>query len=49
MFTNDPDKYIPVSRIELVEFEDSEAGDIFTEKIFAGPIHEQLRDVLKYI
>ncbi len=49
MFTNDPDKYIPVSRIELVEFEDSEAGDIFTEKIYTGPIHEQLREVLKYI
>lgn len=49
MFTNNPDKYISMSRIELVEFEDSEAGDIFTEKIFTGPIHEQLREVLKYI
>lgn len=49
MFTDNPDKYIPMSRIELVEFEDSEAGDIFTEKIFAGPVHDQLREALKYI
>lgn len=49
MFSNNPEKYISMSRIELVQFEDSESGDIFTEKIFIGPIHEQLRDVLKYI
>lgn len=49
MFTNNPDEYIPMSKIELVEFEDSEAGDVFNEKIFTGPIHEQLKEVLKYM
>ena len=35
-------------RIEVVDFHD-EIGDSFSEKIFKGPIHLQLKDALKYI
>lgn len=39
---------IQASEIEVVEFHD-EVGDSFSEKIFKGPIHLQLREALRYI
>ncbi len=48
MFNNNPEKYFPCARIDLIEFKNSE-GDDFTEKIFAGPIDKQLEDALIYI
>ena len=50
MFCEYPQKFIPYAQIELIHFHSpsAEAGD-FTEKIFTGPIHEQVRDALKYI
>ncbi len=48
LFTNNPEKYFRDTRIEVVEYHD-EIGDKFTEKIFTGPIHMQLREALRYI
>lgn len=48
MFNEDPDRFFPCARIEVVEFHD-EVGDSFSEKIFKGPIHLQLREALRYI
>lgn len=48
LFNINPEKYFPGARIDVVEYED-EIGNKFTEKIFAGPIHIQLRDVLHYL
>lgn len=48
LFSQDPEKYFPYSRIEIVHFFD-EVGDRFTEKILHGPIHLQLEAALKYI
>lgn len=50
MFFNDnPEKFFPISRIELVIFKTSPADDEMKEKFFTGPIHHQLRDALSYI
>ncbi len=48
MFAKDVEKFIPCARIEVVRFID-DAGDEFSEKIFQGPIHKQLQDVLAYL
>lgn len=48
LFSQNPEKYFPYARIEIVHFLD-EVGDRFTEKILNGPIHLQLETALKYI
>ncbi|MCE7898078.1 AAA family ATPase [Candidatus Microgenomates bacterium] len=48
MFNNNPEKFFPCARIDLIEFKNEE-GDDFTEKIFTGPIDKQLEDALIYI
>ncbi len=48
MFNSNPEKFFPYARIEIVEFHD-EFGDSFSEKIFKGPIHIQLKEALRYL
>jgi len=48
LFCDNPQKFFPVAQIDVVEFED-EVGDVFSEKIFKGPIHRQVRDALAYL
>lgn len=48
LFSQEPEKYFPYARIEIVHFLD-EVCDRFTEKILHGPIHLQLEAALKYI
>ena len=47
-FSENPEKYIPYARIELVRFYD-DVGDHFDEKILHGPIQLQLQEALDYI
>ncbi len=47
-FSNDPEKYFPGCRIEIVRFGD-EAGDLLEEKIFKGPLQFQIRQALEYL
>ena len=47
-FSSNPQKHFPSARIEIVEFPD-EDGTNFVEKVFAGPLIEQLRASLQYI
>jgi len=50
LFFNDlPQKYIPMSQIEVVQFPETPGDDRLNEKIFQGPIHQQVRDVLTYL
>ncbi|WP_238907646.1 RNA-binding domain-containing protein [Clostridium sp. YIM B02506] len=49
MFNEYPQKFIPMSQIELVHFEETSADNVFVEKVFTGPIHEQIKSILKYI
>jgi ATP-dependent DNA helicase RecG len=48
LFNDSPIKFFPYTRIDIVEFED-EAGDAFSEKIFTGPIHHQVKEALRYL
>ena len=47
-FAKNPQQFFPYAKIEIVIFND-EAGTEYTEKIFEGPIHQQLRNALSYI
>jgi ATP-dependent DNA helicase RecG len=47
-FSPNPQKYFHSARIEIVEFHDEDGTD-FTEKVFAGPLIDQVRASLRYI
>ncbi len=47
-FNEKPDRYFRGAQIEIVEYH-NEIGDSFSEKIFTGPLHIQLRDALQYL
>lgn len=48
-FSMGPEKYIPCAQIDVVEFPEGVGGDRIEEKIFKGPLHQQLREALRYI
>ena len=47
-FSENPEKFFPYSWIEVNIYHD-DIGDIFTEKVFKGAIHQQLRQALSHI
>ncbi len=47
-FNNHPENFFQGAKIEIVEYKD-DIGDEFIEKTFAGPIHQQLSEVLQYV
>ena len=50
MFFNDePQRFFPVTQIDVVWFPEGPGGDVFTEKVFKGPLHHIIRDALDYI
>ena len=48
-FSMEPDKFFPYTQIDVVEFPEGLGGDKIIEHTFKGPIHQQLRDALRYI
>lgn len=48
-FSMNPEKYIPYAQIDIVQFPDGAGGGEIIERIFRGPLHQQLRDALLYI
>jgi ATP-dependent DNA helicase RecG len=48
LFNDNPGRFFPCARIDLIQFKD-EVGDSFSEKIFTGPVQQQLQDGLLYI
>ena len=48
-FCLEPQRFFPYAQIDVVQFPDGLGGDTIIEKIFKGPIHQQLRDALLYI
>jgi ATP-dependent DNA helicase RecG len=48
LFNDDPKQFFPSAQIDLVQFKD-EIGDDFTEKVFNGPVQQQLQDGLLYL
>ena len=47
-FSDNPEKFFPYTRIEIVHFLD-DIGDRFVETIFSGSVFEQLKSALLYI
>lgn len=48
MFSDDPEKWFPGTRIEVVQFPDDSSGNLIEERTFSGGIHEQLKETLAY-
>ncbi len=48
-FHEDPDQFFPGARIEVVRFRDDAGGDLMEERIFRGPLPEQIRSALEYL
>lgn len=48
-FNEDPDRFFPGARIEVVQFGDGAGGDLIEERIFKGAISDQIRSVLQYL
>lgn len=48
-FNANPEQIFPKAQIEIITFQNDEADKNFTETIFEGPIHQQLKDVLRFI
>ena len=46
-FSLEPEKFFPYAQIDVVQFPDGLGGDQIIEKIFRGPIHQQLRESLQ--
>ena len=48
-FSLEPQKFFPYAQIDVVQFPDGLGVNKIIEKIFKGPLHQQLRDALLYI
>lgn len=48
-FSMEPEKHIPCAQIDVVEFPEGNGGDRIEEKTFKGPLHQQLREALRYM
>lgn len=48
-FSVEPRRFFRGARIEVVEFLDEASGNTHSERIFEGPIHEQVRQCLSYL
>lgn len=48
-FSNEPDKFFPYAQIDIVQFPQGLGGDNIIENTFKGPIHQQLKDALRFI
>lgn len=47
-FAKNPQQYFPSAKIEIVVFKD-EAGTEYSEKVFSGGLHQQLKGALDYL
>lgn len=47
LFSKEPHKYFEGCFTNLIEFED-EAGTKYSEKVFKGPVHIQIRQIMEY-
>ena len=47
-FSEDPDRFFPGARVEIVQFGDA-AGDLIDERVIKGPLPEQINTALKYL
>ena len=48
-FNETPEKFFPATQIDIVRFPEGVGGNKLEEKIFRGPLDQQLRDALTYL
>ena len=48
-FSDDPERVFPGATIDVVQFADGAGGDLIEEKTIRGPLHHQVRQVLRYL
>jgi ATP-dependent DNA helicase RecG len=48
LFCKEPEKFFEGCKTNLVEFED-ESGTTYSEKVFKGPVHLQIREIMEYL
>lgn len=48
-FSDDPQRWFGGSRIELVQFADGAGGSVIEERIFKGPLQDQVRQCLTWL
>ena len=48
-FCEEPERFLPSTQIDVVIFPEGAGGDQIVERILRGPIHQQIRDALRYI
>lgn len=48
-FSNEPRRWFRGARIEVVEFPQEAGGNVQAERIFEGPLHEQIRQCLGHL
>lgn len=48
-FHESPEKFFPGTQIEVVIFPKGAAGGEIIEKVFKGPLHQQIQDALRYV
>jgi ATP-dependent DNA helicase RecG len=49
LFSENPEKYFPYSRVEIVEFQNGDAGEHEEQVPITGPIPEQIHRTLKFL
>jgi ATP-dependent DNA helicase RecG len=48
-FNQSPESFLPGTQIDVVMFPKGVGGGELTEKVFRGPLHQQLRDALRFL
>ncbi len=48
-FNEEPDRFFPGARIEIVEFRDDAGGNLIEERVFRGPLPQQIKTTLQYL
>jgi len=48
-FSDDPEEWFQGARIEVAQFAGDSSGNVIEEKVFRGPLHHQLRNVIQYL
>lgn len=49
LFSDNPERWFPGARIEIVQYAADTSGNVLEEKIFRGGLHEQLKNALAYL
>jgi ATP-dependent DNA helicase RecG len=49
LFSDDPEEWFRGAHVEVVQFADDASGNVIEERVFRGPLQQQIRDALAYL